>query len=93
MTVSASAVGMQAELGLQGVTDGEFRRGSWHMDFLYQIGGVEKTERTAASRIQKRGRNGRILPGGAPGRRQAAPRQGRSSREDFAFLKSVHAPS
>jgi len=34
------AVQMQAELGLKGVTDGEFRRGSWHMDFLYQIGGV-----------------------------------------------------
>src|SRR5205823_10290854 len=33
------AARMQAELGLRGVTDGEFRRGSWHMDFLYQIGG------------------------------------------------------
>src|ERR1044071_2492206 len=40
-----AAVAMQAELGLKGVTDGEFRRGSWHMDFLYQIGGVEKTDR------------------------------------------------
>src|SRR4051794_17342958 len=39
------AVEMQAALGLKGVTDGEFRRGSWHMDFLYQIGGVEQTER------------------------------------------------
>src|SRR5690348_10954137 len=39
------AVVMQAELGLKGVTDGEFRRGSWHMDFLYQIGGVAKTDR------------------------------------------------
>jgi 5-methyltetrahydropteroyltriglutamate--homocysteine methyltransferase len=39
------AVAMQAELGLKGVTDGEFRRGSWHMDFLYQIGGVVKTDR------------------------------------------------
>jgi 5-methyltetrahydropteroyltriglutamate--homocysteine methyltransferase len=39
------AAGMQAELGLKGVTDGEFRRGSWHMDFLYQIGGVAKTDR------------------------------------------------
>jgi 5-methyltetrahydropteroyltriglutamate--homocysteine methyltransferase len=28
-------VRMQQEVGLQGVTDGEFRRGSWHMDFLY----------------------------------------------------------
>jgi 5-methyltetrahydropteroyltriglutamate--homocysteine methyltransferase len=38
------AVKMQADIGLQGVTDGEFRRGSWHMDFLYQIGGVAKTD-------------------------------------------------
>ena len=37
------AVKMQADIGLQGVTDGEFRRGSWHMDFLHQIGGVERT--------------------------------------------------
>jgi 5-methyltetrahydropteroyltriglutamate--homocysteine methyltransferase len=32
----------QEELGLRAVTDGEARRGSWHMDFLYQFGGVEK---------------------------------------------------
>src|SRR5216117_3938480 len=38
------AVRMQQEIGLQGVTDGEFRRGSWHMDFLYQIGGVTKVQ-------------------------------------------------
>jgi 5-methyltetrahydropteroyltriglutamate--homocysteine methyltransferase len=35
-------VRMQEEIGLQGITDGEFRRASWHMDFLYQIGGVTK---------------------------------------------------
>ena len=33
-------VKLQRDLGLKGVTDGEMRRGSWHMDFLYQIGGV-----------------------------------------------------
>jgi 5-methyltetrahydropteroyltriglutamate--homocysteine methyltransferase len=38
------AVQMQMDLGLQGITDGEFRRSSWHMDFLYQIGGVRKVE-------------------------------------------------
>jgi 5-methyltetrahydropteroyltriglutamate--homocysteine methyltransferase len=38
------AVRMQEELGLQGITDGEFRRSSWHMDFLYQIGGVRKVQ-------------------------------------------------
>ncbi|MGH7037562.1 MAG: 5-methyltetrahydropteroyltriglutamate--homocysteine S-methyltransferase, partial [Stellaceae bacterium] len=36
---------MQREAGLHSITDGEFRRGSWHMDFLYRIGGVEKTDR------------------------------------------------
>lgn len=36
------AVAMQEELGLQGISDGEFRRTTWHMDFLYQIQGVEK---------------------------------------------------
>jgi 5-methyltetrahydropteroyltriglutamate--homocysteine methyltransferase len=38
------AVRMQEEAGLQGVTDGEFRRGSWHMDFLYQLGGATKVQ-------------------------------------------------
>ena len=37
-------VKMQEELGLAGITDGEFRRSSWHMDFLYQIGGVRRIQ-------------------------------------------------
>src|SRR5215217_5121703 len=45
------AVVIQAELGLQGVTDGEFRRGSWHMDFLYQIGGVTRAQDTLKVRF------------------------------------------
>ena len=35
-------VAMQEEVGLQSATDGEFRRASWHMDFIYQLGGVSK---------------------------------------------------
>jgi 5-methyltetrahydropteroyltriglutamate--homocysteine methyltransferase len=35
-------VAMQRNVGLQSATDGEFRRASWHMDFIYQIGGIEK---------------------------------------------------
>jgi 5-methyltetrahydropteroyltriglutamate--homocysteine methyltransferase len=38
------AVKMQQDIGLQAVTDGEMRRGSWHMDFLYQFGGVVKVQ-------------------------------------------------
>jgi 5-methyltetrahydropteroyltriglutamate--homocysteine methyltransferase len=37
-----SVVAIQQEVGLQSVTDGEFRRASWHMDFIYQLGGVSK---------------------------------------------------
>jgi 5-methyltetrahydropteroyltriglutamate--homocysteine methyltransferase len=36
------AIRMQEEVGLQSATDGEFRRASWHMDFIYALGGVEK---------------------------------------------------
>ena len=36
----ADAARMQAETGLHTVTDGEFRRASWHMDFIYQLGGI-----------------------------------------------------
>ncbi len=36
------AVRMQEEVGLQAATDGEFRRASWHMDFIYALGGVSK---------------------------------------------------
>ena len=37
------AVRMQGEVGLQSATDGEFRRNSWHMDFIYQLGGVTQS--------------------------------------------------
>ena len=37
-------VALQEDLGLRAVTDGEFRRTSWHMDFIYQLGGVTRTD-------------------------------------------------
>ncbi len=35
-------VALQEAVGLRSVTDGEFRRASWHMDFIYQLDGVSK---------------------------------------------------
>jgi 5-methyltetrahydropteroyltriglutamate--homocysteine methyltransferase len=32
----------QEEVGLQAVTDGEFRRSWWHLDFLWGLDGIEK---------------------------------------------------
>jgi 5-methyltetrahydropteroyltriglutamate--homocysteine methyltransferase len=36
------AVRKQEEIGLRSATDGEFRRASWHMDFIYQLDGITK---------------------------------------------------
>jgi 5-methyltetrahydropteroyltriglutamate--homocysteine methyltransferase len=35
---------LQRAAGLQTVTDGEFRRASWHMDFIYSLDGIEQVE-------------------------------------------------
>jgi 5-methyltetrahydropteroyltriglutamate--homocysteine methyltransferase len=35
-------VQMQRDVGLKSATDGEFRRASWHMDFIYALDGVTK---------------------------------------------------
>src|SRR6478672_2153126 len=35
------AVRKQEEIGLQSITDGEFRRDFWHLDFLKQLDGIE----------------------------------------------------
>jgi 5-methyltetrahydropteroyltriglutamate--homocysteine methyltransferase len=37
-------VRMQREAGLRSATDGEFRRTSWHMDFIYRLGGISPAD-------------------------------------------------
>jgi 5-methyltetrahydropteroyltriglutamate--homocysteine methyltransferase len=46
------AVAMQAQAGLQTATDGEFRRATWHMDFIYQLGGISKAPGNLAVRFK-----------------------------------------
>src|SRR5712672_417058 len=85
------AADMQAELGLQGVTDGEFRRASWHMDFLYQIGGVAKTDRLL--NIQFKNEAGTLEF--SPAAHRVAGRLSLDKTifgDDFAYLKSVAPP-
>jgi len=52
------AVKMQEDAGLRSVTDGEFRRASWHMDFIYQLGGVNKAP--GDLKVEFRNERGRI---------------------------------
>jgi 5-methyltetrahydropteroyltriglutamate--homocysteine methyltransferase len=84
-------VRMQQELGLQAVTDGEFRRGSWHMDFLHQIGGVSRTGQLL--RIQFRNEAGPVEA--ALGAFRIGGKLTLDKTifgEDFAFTKSVAPP-
>jgi 5-methyltetrahydropteroyltriglutamate--homocysteine methyltransferase len=37
-------VRMQEDVGLRSATDGEFRRASWHMDFIYSLEGISRAE-------------------------------------------------
>jgi 5-methyltetrahydropteroyltriglutamate--homocysteine methyltransferase len=39
-TAIREAVRLQEDVGLEGITDGELRRKSWHMDFLTRLGGL-----------------------------------------------------
>ena len=87
----AAAVAMQAEVGLQSATDGEFRRASWHMDFIYQIGGISKAPGNLAVRFHNPGGDIEFTP--------AALHVGSKIRldktifaEDFAYLQSVTDP-
>ncbi|MEO7245097.1 MAG: 5-methyltetrahydropteroyltriglutamate--homocysteine S-methyltransferase [Rubrivivax sp.] len=83
------AVQRQQSIGLRGVTDGEFRRDWWHLDFLGQLDGV--TLQAAAG--PKFG-----VADGAPEQPPIATVTGRvgCSRpimaDDFAFLRSVAPP-
>jgi methionine synthase II (cobalamin-independent) len=46
------AVAMQEDIGLRSATDGEFRRAAWHMDFIYQLGGVRQADERMTVRFR-----------------------------------------
>ncbi|HEU0155312.1 MAG TPA: 5-methyltetrahydropteroyltriglutamate--homocysteine S-methyltransferase [Stellaceae bacterium] len=85
----AEVVRKQSEVGLRGVTDGEFRRGSWHMDFLYRIGGVGKSDRVL--NIRFRNSEGGTVEFSPTAHRVAGKLKLDETifGEDFAFLKSA----
>jgi len=83
---------MQEEVGLQSVTDGEFRRASWHMDFIYQIGGVSKAPGNMAVRF--RNASGTIEFTPAALHIDSKIRLEKTIfAEDFTYLQSVASPS
>jgi 5-methyltetrahydropteroyltriglutamate--homocysteine methyltransferase len=51
------AVALQRDAGLRTATDGEFRRTSWHMDFIYQLEGVDPTDEKLAVHFHNKTRD------------------------------------
>jgi 5-methyltetrahydropteroyltriglutamate--homocysteine methyltransferase len=52
-----AVVRMQEGIGFSVATDGEFRRSSWNMDFIYDIGGVTQTDdRVEVQFVNEQGR-------------------------------------
>jgi methionine synthase II (cobalamin-independent) len=82
------AVKLQEELGLQAITDGEFRRTFWHLDFLEKFSNVTVIPPRIKARFHTHAGDIEFAP---PGLRV----DGKLGRprgifvEDFKFLKSV----
>src|ERR1700732_4023346 len=54
----------QEEIGLNSVTDGEFRRSWWHLDFLWGLDGIERytmDQGIAFSGLQTRAEGARVV--------------------------------
>jgi len=81
-------VGMQESAGLQSATDGEFRRASWHMDFIYQLGGISKAPGNIAVKFRSPAGNIEFTPAAL----HVGDRIGLDHTifaEDFGYLRSV----
>jgi 5-methyltetrahydropteroyltriglutamate--homocysteine methyltransferase len=86
------AVALQRDCGLRTVTDGEFRRASWHMDFIYGLDGITKVV-DATLHVQFRNERGTLEF--APPSLRVDGRIGLSRTifgDAFEFLRSVAGP-
>ena len=80
-----SVIRTQADVGLRTATDGEFRRASWHMDFIYQLGGITRT----ADNMEVRFRNAEGTISFTPAALRVSERirlTGTIFADDFTFL-------
>jgi 5-methyltetrahydropteroyltriglutamate--homocysteine methyltransferase len=78
-------VRMQEDVGLRSATDGELRRTAWHMDFIYQLGGVRPGDEKL--RVEFRNEQGELsfeAPALVVDERISLPRP--IFGDDFAFL-------
>ncbi|TLW93068.1 5-methyltetrahydropteroyltriglutamate--homocysteine S-methyltransferase [Saccharomonospora piscinae] len=81
-------VARQRRAGLRSATDGEFRRASWHMDFIYQLDGISQSDERLHVKFHNAAGDLEFSPPGL----QVDGRVGLGTpifAEHFAFLASV----
>jgi 5-methyltetrahydropteroyltriglutamate--homocysteine methyltransferase len=81
-------VGMQEAAGLRSASDGEFRRASWHMDFIYQLGGISKAPGHLAVKFRNASGNIEFTPAALHVDDRIGLRH-TIFGDDFLFLRSV----
>lgn len=83
-----AVVRMQEAAGLQSITDGEFRRSSWHLDFLSRISGLAESE--DRMRLVFANADGKVEFNHSPIRvtGKIAP-DGTIFGNDFSYLRSI----
>jgi methionine synthase II (cobalamin-independent) len=82
------AVEVQRSAGLQSATDGEFRRASWHMDFIYRLHGITKSTEKLHVKFHNAGGDIEFNPAGLQVN-DKVDLDGLIFGQDFEFLKSV----
>ena len=85
-------VRLQQEVGLQTATDGELRRASWHMDFIYRLGGVSKADHSMQVHFENEQGSIDFAPA-ATAVDDRVRLQEPIFADDFGFLQSVVAGS
>ncbi len=81
-------VAMQREVGLRSATDGEFRRASWHMDFIYALDGISRSDEKLHVKFHNAAGDIEFSPAGL----KVDGKVGLSGTifgDHFAFLKSI----
>ncbi len=83
------AVKLQEDIGLKCVTDGEFRRTFWHLDFLEKFANVTVIPPRIKARFHTHAGDIEFAPPGLRVDGKVAPGRARIFVDDFKFLKSV----
>ncbi|MEU6645127.1 5-methyltetrahydropteroyltriglutamate--homocysteine S-methyltransferase [Saccharomonospora sp. NPDC046836] len=86
-----AVVELQRKAGLRSATDGEFRRASWHMDFIYQLDGVSKSDERLHVKFHNAAGDLEFSPPGL----QVGGKVGLSTPifgDHFGYLKSIVDP-